>query len=135
VAVLRAAAKVISRRAATGVMVSEGLGRTKVYYNRDNVPSYAMARLKTDFLYHYRNADPRCHESNVRTEADLRATLADERHQALVTEGGAWHGFVQQFIAERDGDLARLKRLKAAARKRSERVMAKLATSIGGRAR
>jgi hypothetical protein len=97
--------------------------------------SYAMARLKSDFLYNYRNADPCCHESNVRTEADLRATLADERHQALMAEGGAWHGFVQEFIAERDGDLARLRRLKAAARKRTERVMANLAASIGGRAR
>jgi hypothetical protein len=131
VAVLRAAGKVMSRRAHTGVMVSEGLGGTKVYYNRDNVQSYAMARLKT---YHrYRTGDLR-HYWSV-DEADLRKQLADERHQELVAEGGAWHGYVQEFIAERDGDLARLKRLKAAARKRSARAMANLVASVGGRAR
>jgi hypothetical protein len=51
-----------------------------------------------------------------------------------MAEGGAWHGFVQEFIAERDGDLARLKRLKAAARKRTERIRKNLVESLGGRA-
>ena len=119
---LRAAAKVMSRRAHTGVMQAEGLGGTKVYYNRDNVQSYAMARLKTD--HRYRTADPR-HWWSVDEADQCKKLVDDERHRELVAEGGAWHGFVQEFIAERDGDLARLKRLKAAARKRTERVMGK----------
>ena len=47
VAVLRAANKLVKRRDNTGCWRSESLGGTRVYFNVDNVMSYAMARLKT----------------------------------------------------------------------------------------
>ena len=59
VAVLRAANKLIKRRDNTDCMRCGNLGGTRVYFNLDNVMSYAMARLKTDRLNHYRNNDDR----------------------------------------------------------------------------
>ena len=59
VAVLRAANKLVKRRDNTGCWRSENLGGTRVYFNIDNVMSYAMARLKADNLNHYRSNDDR----------------------------------------------------------------------------
>ena len=96
VAVLRAANKLVKRRDNTGCQQCENLGKTRVYFNVDNVMSYAMACLKADNLNHYRSNDDRYftpkpkwfrdamgfekgyqyqwHRSN---EAELRAELAE----------------------------------------------------------
>ena len=48
VAVLRAANKLVKRRDNTGCQRCGNLGGTRVYFNVDNVMSYAMACLKAD---------------------------------------------------------------------------------------
>jgi hypothetical protein len=119
VAILRAAANLMKRRDTLDRMQSDGLGGASVYYNLDNVMSYAMARLKSDFLNNYRSNDPRVHPSNIETEADLRAKLAkggdDYEH---VKRGGAWWTFTQEHIAEleakRSGDKKRLAKVRKA---------------------
>ena len=64
--------------------------------------SYAMARLKADNIESYRNADPR--RWRTKTEADLRATLQDERHQKLLAKDGAWWQDVELARAKASGD-------------------------------
>ena len=69
------------------------------FLRHDEVLSYAVARLKSD--YGYRNKDPRRYW--IRDETDIRKTLADERHQELIAPGGAWWRFVQMYLAEPTG--------------------------------
>src|SRR5262249_61785787 len=76
------------------------LGRELVFYDPLNVMSYAMARLKSDFIdgEDYRNNDPRKAQLRKRskqkatTEQNLRKSLAPGNHQpnhtAKAGEGG-----------------------------------------------
>jgi hypothetical protein len=114
-AVVRAARNIGKRRPEIQHWVSETLTGTLVFFRHDEVLSYAMGRLKADFLYDYRNKDPR--QRRVSDETALRKKLADERHQRLIAPGGAWRRFVQMFLAERDGDADRLAELEAEARR------------------
>jgi len=59
VSVLRAAKAIVARRPELVWMKSEGLGGTLVVFNRYQVLSYAMARLKTDNFNRYRSNDKR----------------------------------------------------------------------------
>jgi hypothetical protein len=137
VAVLRAATRLIKHRDNTGCQRSENLGGSRVYFNIDNVMSYAMAQLKTDQFNHYRNKDDRwfiperhpnwfreamgykksyVYQHPRRTEDELRARLAeggkDHKH---VVPGGVWWKHTQWAIAEmearRVGDTRRLEEI------------------------
>jgi hypothetical protein len=116
VAVLRAA----KRRPNTDSMVSEHQGGMRVFYTPDNVMSYAMARLKSDFLHYW----------NRKSDADLKAKLRDGGdHHHLIIEGGAWWRHVEMHKAERDGDTERLALLKA----EHERAVAAVMRAFGRR--
>jgi hypothetical protein len=137
VAVLRAANGLVKRRDNTGCMRSENLGGTRVYFNIDNVMSYAMARLKAEFSNHYRSKDDRWFTPAPRwfrdgmgfkkgyqyqwprsSEADLRAKLVEggQNHENVVP-GGVWWKHTQRAIAEmeakRVGDTKRLEEIEA----------------------
>ena len=137
VAVLRAANKLVKRRDNTGCMPGENLGGTRVYFNIDNVMSYAMARLKADNFNHYRSNDDRWftpkpkwfreamgykkgyrYQEHRSSEAELRARLAEGRREhKYVVPGGAWWKHTQSAIAEmeakRVGDTKRLAEIAA----------------------
>ena len=139
VAVLRAANSLIKHRDNTGFQRCENLGGSRVYFNIDNVMSYAMARLKTDQFNHYRSNDdrwitPEHHPKWYRkamgykkgyvyqhprmTEADLRVRLAEggKDHHHVVS-GGIWWKHTEWAIAEmearRVGDVRRLEEIEA----------------------
>jgi hypothetical protein len=113
VSVICAAKKLCERRPELAGERSDGtLGRTLVFYRRDNLMSYAMFRLKAEGFYHYRSNDRR--EERWRTEeADLRKILDDDKYRERMAPGGAWWRHTQMFFAERDGDTERLAQLKA----------------------
>jgi hypothetical protein len=139
VAVLRAANKLLKRRDNTGCQQCGNLGGTRVYFNVDNVMSYAMARLKADNFNHYRSKDDRWftpehhpkwfrdamgykkgyqYQKHRSSEAELRAELAEggPNHKNVVP-GGVWWKHTQQAIAEmeakRVGDTKRLEEIEA----------------------
>ena len=101
-----------------------GLGNPLVFFRHDEVVSYAMARLKANFLNGYRSNDQRRH--NNCDEADLRRTLGDERHRSLVAPGGTWWNHVHIFRAEHDGDLKKAARLAAENAARFKAIRAEL---------
>ena len=135
VAVLRAANGLVKRRDNTGCWWGENLGRTRVYFNIDNVMSYAMARLKTDQFNHYRSNDDRWFTPAPKwfrdgmgfkkgyqyqwprsSEAELRAQLAEGgRDHKNVVPGGVWWKHTQSAIAEmeakRVGDTKRVEEI------------------------
>jgi hypothetical protein len=138
VSVLRAAKAIVARRPELDWMSSESLGGTLVVFNRYQVLSYAMARLKTNSHNRYRSNDKRdewCPSAwyckalkfppaGKGKEWVLKKHNTDEAQlQALLSEGGAnhenilpggvWWRHVQENIAERDGDAERLAQLKA----------------------
>jgi hypothetical protein len=136
VAVLRAAASLAKRRDTLGVLSSETLGYTKVYYTIDNVLSYGMARLKADNLYHYRSNDERV-SWDATSEKELRATLArGGREYHLVKPGGTWWEHVQskraELAAQRRGDKRKVKEILAARKKAYELRTAKILGGLGG---
>jgi hypothetical protein len=70
-------------------------GRRLVFWNRASVTSYAMARLKSDWLYRYR------YGWGGATEDDLRTEIAPGgRHHEYVVPGGAWWKHCQEDIAK-----------------------------------
>ena len=76
---------------------AETRGGTLVFWNRVSVTSYAMARLKSDFLNGYRCASSR----RQRTEEELKAAISPGgREHKYIVEGGAWWGHCQEDIAE-----------------------------------
>jgi hypothetical protein len=78
---------------------SERPGGTLIFLNRASVTSYAMARLKSDYLNGYRS-NGRARWS-VCTEERLRAEISPGgRDHALVVEGGAWWEHCQEAIAK-----------------------------------
>jgi hypothetical protein len=135
VAVLRAANRLIKHRDNTGCQRCENLGGSRVYFNIDNVMSYAMARLKADQFNHYRSKDDRWftpepkwfrdamgykkgfeYQHRRMTETELRAMLAEggQNHKHVVP-GGVWWKHTQWAIAEmearRVGDTKRLEEI------------------------
>lgn len=75
----------------------ERRGGTLVFFNHASVTSYAMARLKADFLNGYRCASG---WRNL-TEEDLKAEIAPGGgHHEYVVEGGAWWKHCQEDIAK-----------------------------------
>jgi hypothetical protein len=98
VAVIRAAKKLAHRRNSLTWYRGTASGGTLVFFLRDNVLSYGMARKK--MLPSYRNNDPRRPWSY--TEADLRQQLSvgglDNR---LIVEGGAWWQHVHVWLPTR----------------------------------
>src|SRR6516164_5935447 len=98
------------------------LGRELVFYDPLNVMSYAMARLKSDFIdgEDFRNNDPRKAQLRKRskrkatTEQDLRKRLAPgERQHKHIVKGGAWWRHTEIERAKKRGDRKTLKRLQA----------------------
>ena len=107
---------------------SEYVGGTLVLVNRANVRSYALGRLKADFLGHYRNPDPRLWRTA--TEADLLALLEPlGRDHHLVRDGGSWDQHVKIHLAQRDGRTEEAERLEGERIQRIAQGMAR----IGGR--
>ena len=96
-----------------------------MFFDPLNLMSYAMARLKSDNVNGYRNADPR-HLWRKQTEADLRATLRDERHQKLLAKNGAWWQDVELAKAKARGDHKRAVQLQAMVNARRARYTAAL---------
>jgi hypothetical protein len=79
-------------------------GNPVIVYNRINVMSYAMARLKD--LY--------CPLNRPYTEDELRAELGQGgNYHDWVVEGGWWWLETQLAIAKRRGDTERMKELEA----------------------
>lgn len=101
VAVLRAAKSLSVTIPCISWLRSGGPGRRLVFFDRYRVLSFAMARLKADGGY-----KPSDRQTTPgRSEDDLRAELRrGGRHHTYIVEGGAWWRYVQQSIAERDGD-------------------------------
>ena len=85
-----------------------------VVFHRYNVMSYAMARLKADFLNKYRSNDRRTPKHWIKDEAGFQASLRQggKNHKHII-EPGAWWNHTQQKIAERDGDHERAAELRA----------------------
>jgi hypothetical protein len=81
---------------------SETRGRRFVFWNRLSLQSYAMARLKSDFLNGYRcKSRGYWGQSITTTEDELRAEIAPGgRHHEHVVEGGAWWKHWQADVAE-----------------------------------
>jgi hypothetical protein len=107
VSVLRAAKKLTTQgKGLNNFLTGEGLGGQLVFFNRYNVKSYAMARLKADRCNLYRTADPRLYYSRPfktsrEQENNLREMLipggSDHKH---IVEGGAWWHHVREWCAE-----------------------------------
>lgn len=133
VAVLRAAATLGKRRDTLCWTQSDPPGATCVYYNIDNVMSYAMARLKAEDPYEYGTT---CRK----TEADLRAKLAKGgNHHKDVVRGGAWWRHTQQHIAQlkakRSGNTRLLAKLRREHAAKNEAIMGKYLARIGASAK
>lgn len=118
------------------IMRSNTLGSELVFYDPLNLMSYAMARLKSDSLNHYRSNDNRwfdpdrlskwyreargyekgyVYQHYRATEADLRAMLAAEggREHNLIVSGGVWWREVEINKAKARGDQITADRLQA----------------------
>lgn len=129
VAVLRAVHVLAKRDVNLDYARSEHLGRTVIFYRGDRVLSYAMARLKADFLNQYRSVGSR--HSQIDTEADLRARLQPGgQDQHLVLPGGAWWRHTEMFVAKRDGDAERFAELEKEQEESTARMIETLATSL-----
>ena len=156
VAVLRAANKLVKRRDNIGCLRGGNLGGTTVYFNIDNVMSYAMARLKADSLNRYRNNDDRWftpapkwfregmgykkgyeYQHHRSSEAELRAQLAEGgREHKHVVPGGVWWKHTQRAIAEmeakRVGDTKRLEEIAAERKAELEALEQGLSAALKG---
>lgn len=118
----------MARRPDIATLNAEGLGGQLVAYQRCDVTSYAIARLKADSLNHYRSNDLRLLPERISDERRLMASLrkGGEYHRYIV-KGGAWWDHVQLAIAERDDDHKRAKLLRAKAAKQQTAIRQKLA--------
>ncbi len=124
VAVIRAMRNAAERPNDLEFMTGEGRGNTLVLFNRYNVPSYAMARLKADKLNYYRTKDD--HLSVLEQEARLRAELQPgSRIHSLNVEGGAWMRHVRLWTAQRDGDKKLIRAIEAEEAKRMDALLKK----------
>ena len=86
VSILRAASKVYQRHDAIGCFRMNSVGGSLVYFNKYNVTSYALARMKSD--------------SASKNDECLRAKLKDktDRCYKSVQPGGDWWQHVQWRI-------------------------------------
>ena len=118
VAVLRAVKSLAKHRPDLGLDAYETeytRGGESVFYRRDRVLSYAMARMKGGLSW-------------LCTEDEMRARLMPVGdHHHLIEPGGSWLRHTEMAIAKRDGDHEKLARLEA----EQERVM----DEVGERAR
>jgi len=110
-------------------MTGDGVGRQFVFYRRDSVNSYAMARLKSDSGY--RSNDLRLPYHWIKDEAELRQQLGNDRYRELMAPGGPWWLDVEIFLAERDGEAEKAAGLKAERQRKVEQVMESLVVSLG----
>jgi hypothetical protein len=100
VAILRAAKALMHRYPGMVCQKAETQGGTCIFFHHDNLVSYAIARLRSDRLI-------KC-PSNAQARLDLQK----ERCRKLMAHGGSWWLLVQDWIAKRDHDTARLQELK-----------------------
>ena len=127
ICVIRASKNLALRRAEIDYMTGDGVGRQFVFYRRDSVNSYAMARLKSDSGY--RSNDLRLPYHWIKDEAELCRSLDDDRHRELMAPGGSWWLDVEIFLAERDGEVEKAAELKAEKQRMVEQVMESLVGS------
>jgi hypothetical protein len=120
VAVVRAAKQVAKRL--RHIQIEKGFGKTLVVFNRYSVLSYAIARIKGDPMRRYRKRTGYWSTDEAKIRA--RLALGGEDHE-LVIPGGPWWRFVEEWTAERDGDVQKVARLKA----EREEILAKLGMS------
>jgi hypothetical protein len=103
VAVIRAAKAVAKRHPGIEMWKGETRGGQSIFLHHDNVTSYAVARLI---------GEARGATWARKDQSHARETLSkDERYAELIKPGGTWWLFVQNWIAERDGDKAKLAEL------------------------
>ena len=80
---------------------SDSHGGTLVLLNLADLQSYALGRLKSDWLSFYRKGQ----DWSRKDETGLLRELAEnEKYLALTKEGGHWWRHVQLHIADRDND-------------------------------
>jgi hypothetical protein len=115
VAIIRAATSLKRRWPDLGWTYSGNLGGQKVFFDAANIMSWAMARLKADQFLNYDNQDRRTRRwTNGASEDGLYASLLEGgKHHHCIVEGGAWRLHRDMWIAERDGDTARVQELQA----------------------
>lgn len=105
VAVIRAAKNVCLRVPGWGYSISEAHGGTLIWWNRFSVTSYALLKIKKDWLARYRSNDPRIPPSNRLTPEQARSMIEPGgKYHHEVVAGGHWHRHVRLWTIERDGD-------------------------------
>jgi hypothetical protein len=123
VAVTRAAKGVVKRHPELDWWRAENRGGSLIFLNHERVLAYGMARLK----------QRPWGLSPWKTNADFRKELQNKGNTELMAPGGFWWFFVQEWIAERDGDQAKLAELKAAHQVKHSAGMAELMARFPGR--
>ena len=118
VVILRTAKSLARRWPDFGWQRSERRGRGMIFFNAANMLSWAMARLKGDYIYTY-------------DEEFFRASLLPGgQHHHHIVEGGAWRRHRDIWIAERDGDTATLKRLQAEQEQSTAEILPSLKAAV-----
>jgi hypothetical protein len=102
VAIIRAAKAVAKTHPGIDSQRSETRGGAWIWFHHDNVMSYAIARTRSNNI------------SRIDTNKEARKDLDNEHDRELMAPGGTWWLFVQQWVAERDNDHARLTKLQPA---------------------
>ena len=94
IAVIAAAKRLVERQGSSlDIWRGDTPGRRLVFYNFERLTSYAMARMKSGWLW--------CRSS----DEEIRATLAPGgNHHECVVEGGAWWRHWQLYLAEAKGE-------------------------------
>ena len=125
VSILRSVWRIVKEDPDWGVSEAETAGGSLVLINFANPQSYALGRLKADYMY--RNPDPRLvNRWWHKTEAELLEQLAPGgKDHRLIEHGGAWDRHVRLHIARRDANHEEAERLE-----RQQR--ADLARSLAG---
>jgi hypothetical protein len=113
VAVVRAADKVAARRCWEKAL-SERFNHPLVYFNKLDVRSYAIMRLRTDFL----------HNDESPAEVEAQVDNPEGREAEAMSEGGSWWLHVEVWRAERAGQHERAKALQDEVDKRVEALWA-----------
>jgi hypothetical protein len=121
VAVIRAAKAIAKRHPGIDMWNGETRGSQLIFLHHDNVTSYAVARLISEA---WGATWARRDQSEAR-----QILKTDQRHIELIKPGGTWWLFVQQWIAERDNDQARLEELKPALQQLEKERQAWFATA------
>jgi hypothetical protein len=135
VAAIRAMKSYIKQQSRFDLLNGAGPVGQTIIYDAHNVMSYALARLKEDWLFHYQYArittyaygTYRMQRRSTMSEADLKSQLTEgstsHRH---VVPGGAWYRHTEQRKAEARGDHARVLELQ----QEQEHALQELATRI-----